>query len=248
MGSRPQYGLGNPVNDPVGRHVVPAAGGEVRHTAAMPSHSDPLFEPPQIAKLPLYRGHRVPWFVSEESGVPDHRVVRRHGLSDAYQGRLCWICGERRGNEAAFPIGPMCAINRISSEPPSHVDCAIYSVKACPHLTKPHMRRRTTGLPSEIVQPAGTPVQENPGVTAVWLSTRWRPQRVGHGVLFDIGEPAEVLWYTEGREATRAEAARAMQVGIDRLKAADAEDPHGNPVQLAIEVYRAWRLLPKEVT
>jgi hypothetical protein len=126
----------------------------------------------------------------------------------------------------AFVIGPMCSINRVSSEPPSHRDCAIYSAEHCPFLTIPKMHRRENALPEGNMDPAGVMIRRNPGVTMVWITRSYRVEVDGPGVLFRIGDPVEVLWYAEGRTATRAEVEASVESGLPTLAdMAAAEGP-----------------------
>src|SRR5215471_20238556 len=98
--------------------------------------------PERVAKLPRdEKGRPVPWFVAWPDGKPDFRCVDAPKIYIAYRDQLCWICGEKLGKFLAFPIGPMCAVNHIASEPPSHKDCAIYAAMACPFLATPKMHR-----------------------------------------------------------------------------------------------------------
>src|SRR5262245_13722710 len=101
---------------------------------------------PDLPPLPDYmkslkldhRGYPVPWFVDWINGKPDFRVVRPDGPGIAHRKHLCWVCGKSRHTRlAAFVIGPMCAVNRISAEPPSHLECATFAATACPFLTHP---------------------------------------------------------------------------------------------------------------
>src|SRR5262245_39698608 len=83
--------------------------------------------PPRIKRLPLdARGYPVPWFVAYVDGVPDFRIVDTPKIGVAWNKQRCWICGGQLGRYLAFAIGPMCAVNRVSSEPPSHLECAMY--------------------------------------------------------------------------------------------------------------------------
>jgi hypothetical protein len=98
--------------------------------------------PPRMAKRPISdRGFPVPWFVAKINGIWDFRAIEPGRIARAYNKNLCWLCGEPLGKFVAFVIGPMCSINRISSEPPSHRDCAEYAVRACPFLTQPRAAR-----------------------------------------------------------------------------------------------------------
>ena len=176
--------------------------------------------PPRMARLPLdARGFPVPWFVAWFDGVPDFRVVREGGVPLAHNKGLCWLCGEPRGVYGAFVIGPMCGINRVSSEPPSHRECAEYAVRACPFLTRPMATRNERGLDAlGAVEPAGDMIKRNPGVTLLWVTKSYRPFRVENGALFRIGDPTEVAFFAKGRQATRAEIDASVSSGIHLLE------------------------------
>src|ERR1700734_4533418 len=101
--------------------------------------------PAQIDRLPRNKArYPVPWFVATIDGQPDFRVIRPGGIREALAREICWTCGiaVRRKEDRAFVIGPMCAVNRVSSEPPSHETCANWAAVHCPFLTRPDMRRR----------------------------------------------------------------------------------------------------------
>jgi hypothetical protein len=183
--------------------------------------------PDRMKPLPVdQRGYPVPWFVTWIDGVPDFRVITPEKVWMAHRIELCWVCGQPRGRYMAFVIGPMCSINRVSSEPPSHRDCAIYSAVHCPFLTKPNMHRRENALPEGHIQPAGVMIRRNPGVTMVWITRDYRAEVEADGILFRIGDPVEVLWYAEGRPATRDEVVASVESGLPTLiEMADAEGP-----------------------
>lgn len=178
--------------------------------------------PPRIRALPVNdAGYPVPWFVATIDGKPDFRVIERGRIEHCLLNPVCWVCGGIRGpNEpAAFVIGPMCAVNRNTAEPPSHVDCAVYSATHCPFLTIPKMHRREARMPEEAVTPAGIAIPRNPGVALVWLSRTWRPYRDPKGGwLFDVGTPIETRWFAEGRPATRDEVLASIESGLPILR------------------------------
>lgn len=196
----------------------------------LPGARTPPREPTYIRGLPHDRhGRPIPWFVHvDELGRPDFRAIRANGINLALRRKVCWLCGTLLGREAAFVIGPMCTVNRISAEPPSHRECARYAVDACPFLSTPHMRRRTNGLP-EHKQAAGVAIQRNPGVACLWFSRGWRTKSAPGGKLFDIGDPSRVTWRTQGRAATRAEALASLESGLPLLR----EGCAGIPAALA---------------
>lgn len=220
----------------------------------MPDYLPELPPPPAMAPLPRdHAGRPVPWFVHvADDGVPDFRVIGAGKLSDAHRFDLCWVCGRRRGRHAAFVIGPMCAVNRVSSEPPSHLDCAIYSARACPHLRTPVMRRRTTGLPEGIGEPAGVALKNNPGVALVWSSKTWKvfhlPRQPGAqaGVLWSVGDPTATRWYCQGRDATRQEVLDAIATGLPQLREVAATDGPAALAALDRQHTTALTLVPSE--
>jgi len=212
--------------------------------------------PPRVARLPVdSRGFPVPWFVAwlrlgepsnPGTGVPDFRVVDTRKLVRAVADNLCWVCGDRLGKHLAFVIGPMCAINRVISEPPSHRDCAIFSATACPFLSRPRMRRNERDMPPVTVPAAGMHISRNPGAVCVWITDRYRPFKVaGGGVLFQLGEPHETLWFAEGRAATREEVLASINSGYPLLY--DMARAEGAAAITALERQRehALRLLPE---
>lgn len=211
--------------------------------------------PERIAKLPTdEKGRYVPWFVAWPDGKPDFRCVDAPKIIEAVRSRLCWVCGERLGKYLAFTIGPMCAINHISSEPPSHKECAIYSARVCPFLTTPRMHRRERDLPEGVTDPAGISIRRNPGVVLVWVTTTYQsiviPDSnggVGSGVLFQIGDLSEAFWFCEGREATRAEILESMESGLPLLREASEldSDPTESLAALERQYQRTLELIPK---
>lgn len=205
--------------------------------------------PPQIARLPRdHVGHPVPWFVAWIDGKPDFRVIAPGKVQDAIRYELCWVCGQHRGRNQAFVIGPMCAVNRTTAEPGGHRDCAIYAARACPFLATPNMRRRETGIPEEAAAPAGQMIRRNPGVALVWVTrdwALWRPEPDG-GLLYDLGDPTEVLWYAHGRAAGRAEVWESIESGLPILRQIAEDEGPEALIALSAQVARALPLLPAE--
>lgn len=170
--------------------------------------------PKRMARLPVSStGFPVPKFVHWQDGVPDFRVIEPGWVAKCFSKRLCWLCGEPMGRFMTFVIGPMCAINRVSSEPPSHRDCAIYAAKACPFLSQPRMRRNERDLPEGGAM-GGIAVMHNPGVSLVYTTHGYHPINDGRGgVLFQLDRPIECLFYRESRLASRDEVLGAIDKG-----------------------------------
>jgi hypothetical protein len=161
--------------------------------------------PDRIQRLPQdSRGFPVPWFVAWYDGKPDFRVTDADKKWRAITARLCWVCGEPLGPEMCFVVTPVCAVYRDAPEPPCHRECGVFAACACPFLTKPRMRRWGQGLPEESV-PAVGDVDMKPGAAMLWITHDYRTREVDDDIVFEMGEPVEVMWFAEGRKATRAE-------------------------------------------
>jgi hypothetical protein len=199
--------------------------------------------PPQIRRLPVDpRGFPIPAFVGWLDGKRDFRIVAAETAAHHAKERLCWICGRALARLSTFVIGPMCAINRVSSDAPSHLDCARFAAKACPFLSEPNAVRNTRGLPADDVTAPGVMISRNPGVTLLWTCRHWRYNR---DRLFELGEPSATQWFCQGREATREEVETSVRTGLPTLlEMAQAEGPDA-VAQLAAMTWAAQELFPK---
>lgn len=206
--------------------------------------------PKRIKNLPRDdRGFPVPWFVQWIDGKPDFRVIDSAKLWVALHQPRCWVCGEPMGKHRVFCLGPMCCVNRVISEPPSHRECAEWSVQACPFLSRPRMRRNEKDLPEDGKPAAGIHLDRNPGVVCLWETKTYAPFKpsVGEsGYLFRVGDPVRADWWTEGRKATRMEVMTAMLAGLPAL--AEMINPSDRDeiteLQQAIALARVVPLLP----
>jgi hypothetical protein len=202
--------------------------------------------PKRIATLPIEaRGYPVPWFVPWlADGTPEFRGMDVVKWSLAVRDRRCWICGGPLGRFLAFVVGPMCGVNRTSSEPPSHRDCATWAAINCPFLSRPHMVRRedATVNAESTKEMAGFGLRRNPGVTLVWVTTSYQvfvADAGGNGNggrLVEMGPPHRVAWYAAGRPATRAEIEASVAGGLPALEALCDQDL--DPVEARAELRR----------
>ena len=83
------------------------------------------------------------------------------------------------------------------------------------------MTRRERHKPAGAVNPAGIMITRNPGVALVWVTgyRSWKTRGDGDGgILFDIGDPKQALWFARGREATRAEVLAPIDSGLPLLR------------------------------
>jgi hypothetical protein len=184
------------------------------------------------------RGYPIPWFVNiADDGTADFRVIRPNGVLQAHRTATCWLCGDRLGRFKTFAIGPMCAVNRITSEPGSHLDCARYAAQACPFLSQPKMKRSPRALPADATtEQPGFHLDRNPGAICLWTCTSARTVRAdrgGRGVLFQLGDPSSVEWWAHGRAATRDEIEASIAGGLPFLRQVCDEEPTPSLVRAA---------------
>jgi hypothetical protein len=179
------------------------------------------------------RGYPVPrfvmWFTKagkpahlpRESDKPDFRCADQGFRYLAFKRGLCWLCGEPTGTHKIYVIGPMCVINRTTSEPACHRDCAEYAARACPFLINPREKRNLKGLDPEAGSPGGTMIKRNPGCTALYETKEalmmGAPGHDGGGWLIRLGAPERIDWWAEGRSATRGEVMASIESGYPLL-------------------------------
>jgi len=207
--------------------------------------------PTRLKRRPVERGYPVPWFVAFVDGHYDFRVIGAGKIVEAVREKRCWICGDLLGVNLCFPIGPMCAINRVSSEPPSHFECAEWSARVCPFLINKEPERRVSHLLKGVVEPAGCPISRQPGVILLWVTKAFSivrgsagPGRGNDGVLFRVGDPIKTIWMREGREATREECLKSIESGYPILMDAAKQDGHLAIEQLERMKSEAFVFLP----
>lgn len=206
--------------------------------------------PSRMLKLPVdERGYPVPKFVQWIKGKPDFRVLNRTFMVNAVRLKLCWLCGEQLGRHQCFVIGPMCAINRTSSEPPSHLECAQFAARACPFLTQPNRVRNSHEMPAGHEAPPGFMIPRNPGVTLLWVTQDYKTMKMGKGkmedgLLFRMGEPTKLEWYSHGRAATREEIMESIESGLPTLREAARIDGPDAMQELDAYIARGIALVP----
>jgi hypothetical protein len=213
--------------------------------------------PNQMSALPIHRGYPVPWFVDWlPNGEPEFRAMDPAKWKRAVDRTdpRCWVCGgpfkTRLGflQTFAFAIGPMCAINRVSSEPPSHIECAEWSARNCPFLSRPHAKRRESGDLGSFENVPGVAITRNPGVSLIWKCTRYSIFNDGKGKpLIEVGQLTQPpTWWAEGRPATRAEILASIESGLPLLEATITQEANQDAARA--ELYRrrdqALALLP----
>lgn len=210
--------------------------------------------PSRMRELPIdERGYPVPWFVAWHDGKPEFRAMDPMKFVNAIKKKLCWVCGGRLGVNLCFVAGPMCGINRTSSEPPSHLECARWSAKNCPFLSNPRMvRREDEEINNQQLRDnaAGFAITRNPGVAMLWITREYEvfnTQEVkgnpNAGYLIQMGEADCVEWWACGRKATRGEVQASIEGGLPNIEAI-AKMERGGMQALAQYVERFEKWLP----
>jgi hypothetical protein len=200
--------------------------------------------PKRMLRLPIERGYPVPWFVAFVDGHFDFRIQSQTKRWRALKENRCWVCGEVLGNYLAFVIGPMCAINRTSSEPPAHRECAEFSAIACPFLNLREQERRAAQLPADTQLHTSFGLKRNPGVALVWVTKTFRPFGVQGDYLITVGDPVALTWWCRGRPATRAEILESIDSGYPLLMKVARQEGGRAVQQLEQMKSKALALLP----
>jgi hypothetical protein len=204
--------------------------------------------PPRMRKLPLHAlGFPIPHFAASVGGAPDVRVVDELTLAACHERKLCWLCGERLGDYKAFIVSPMSAVNRISNEPPSHIDCAKFVARFCPFLMLPKTIRRSTSTPAGADAPRSVIGIGGRGVSLVWVTRKYKVVRVGDTTLFDLGDPWQTFWYARGQCATRDQVEEAFAAGLGPMYEVARAGSELTVSDLDAVVARVTRLFPKHV-
>jgi len=176
--------------------------------------------PPRMQPLAVdERGYVVPWFVDWIDGKPEFRAMDGKKFVRAIREKLCWVCGQRMGRLMTFVAGPMCGINRTSSEPPSHKECAEWSTRNCPFLSNPQAIRRVDEvIGADMSNCAGNALTRNPGVVMLWTTKDYSIFNDGKDKpLLHMGEPVSVEWYALGKSASREQVIASIESGIPAL-------------------------------
>lgn len=108
--------------------------------------------PERIARRPRYG--TVPTLFTtfiKPDGTPDFRVSDPGRCYEAYQKRLCGICGEpMKGAVVWFGRKELICDVRLFGEPGMHEDCCRYALAVCPFLIG-KTQRRDAGLPASAI-------------------------------------------------------------------------------------------------
>lgn len=177
--------------------------------------------PENMKDLPISaKGWPVPAFVARPKYGEewDLRVISPKFIRDCIHDQLCWCCGKSMGNMAVFVGGPMMALNHASAEPPSHPECAVFAVQACPFMLHPKAQRREGfDTDTHTDYSPGNMLVDNPGVSVLYYTESYEAMQSGNGYMFLGGDPTRMDWYSEGKLTTRERAQDALNKRVDDL-------------------------------
>jgi hypothetical protein len=79
----------------------------------------------------------------------------------------------------------------------------------------------------------------------IWLTRAYSPFKPANGgVLFNVGHPEALHWYTQGRRATRAEIDAALEAGLPQLRSVAELEGADAVSQLNLLIQQSRHLLP----
>ena len=121
-------------------------------------------------------------------GMKASRNFARWTRRSSHPGPSRKNCAGYAANASAFTIAllqvRLCGINRTSSEPPSHHECAVWSAVNCPFLSNPRMvRREDEEINNQRLRDnaAGFAITRNPGVAMIWNTRQYEVFKTENG-------------------------------------------------------------------
>jgi len=84
----------------------------------------------------------------------------------------------------------------------------------------------------------------NPGAVVVWMTDTFKPVPTDGGLLFEIGPPEQVLWFSHGRRASRGDVLRAVERSLPVLVDAAQRDGDHALRELMLQLQALRTLIP----
>lgn len=213
----------------------------------MPAYRHPLgvkspVEVPRYMRgRPIWNGFYVPYFVtwykdrrqvheSVAGAEPSFPTIDKTREALCRRRRYCWICGRQMGTFKCFVMGPLAALQRISSEPPSHRECAVYAVQVCPFMIGGYDMVDAPDTINDDQQVFEEMSTKNEQLNVIWVCHDYtlQPADPSRGLfIYQMGQPSDVLLYHRGRPATLAQAVERVTNAIndnERIRAVIPSD------------------------
>ncbi len=136
----------------------------------------------------------------------------------------------------------MSIIEGATPEPPCHYECALFSVRNCPHLST-----SASVFSAKYDDAAGYAPQANiskvrSDATAIWM-TKGRipaPFRAGHGILFELQGPERLEWYVGGSPASVGEVRQALDAVLPTLRRTAEREGRGEELVRRLLWLERW--------
>lgn len=200
--------------------------------------------PSRIKALPVQDGMPVPWFTAVVGDKYDLRFVDKAKIIPALRHNTCWICGQKLDVYRSFNIGPVSAINLITSEPPSHKECAQWAAKACPHLNQKQRQRNNSNLPSELEDRNPLGISETIEVSCVATVTNYAIHPGKH-LLIELKQVTDIEWLKHGVRATREEVVDALAKARSLIAEIAIQEGEKSLTKLESKYNKILTFLPK---
>lgn len=158
--------------------------------------------------IPKHLSHRprdknglpIPWFtVKGKDGEYTPGMASGYKVVKATKEGLCWVCGEKMGRYEIYVQSMAGVIHQFSTEPPAHLDCAVFTAEHCPFLVN-----------------SGKPIALYTTTDSYVLNREGQP-------VFILSPPAELKWYHSGRLATRQECIAELEVVMPQILSTAAQ-------------------------
>lgn len=90
--------------------------------------------PAAFAGMRVHADTPVPYAQAWNGSAPDWSKVDPVKMRECIRDRLCGVCGKQLGYWLALIGGNNSVAHRVFADPPMHEECAVWSVRHCPHL------------------------------------------------------------------------------------------------------------------
>jgi hypothetical protein len=193
-----------------------------------------VFMPERIAALPRdKRGYPVPFVVMWDATGPQFAVNEVALVAQCILEGLCHVCGQRLEPEPWFAGGAANAVmngeHAVYIDGPMHLECAIFSLQACPHLSHQLPSALNLDPIRRHLNQQGAGVFDNtviPGVPALFALVQARDGHFGatlteaDGIRWLVERPfAGLQYWRDGARLPRAEGRRAVKVYVAEMEA-----------------------------
>ena len=155
--------------------------------------------PTRIQLLPKdERGYPIPYGVFWKDGVPDFRQIDHVKWVECTEKHLCGICGNKLDKNFCFVGGKLSIKNRLFTDSPMHIECAVYALQVCPFLAMPKFgylnKQREDAAVYEFVS------NEKPEVFGMGVTSKYSVIRIDNGYALHSGRFSRIVLWKDGKQ------------------------------------------------